>query len=194
MRANFISQHIDLIYKVWLFFVKAGNRHVKGALKMGFFDNLFKKPGISVCAPLQGKCVKLSEVSDPTFGEGIIGPGVAIRPESGEVYAPADGVVSTLFPTGHAIAITTTDGAEVLIHIGLDTVKLNGTHFDIKVAQDQEVKKGDLLVVADIEKIREEGYDIITPVIICNGTDYTEVLPQTDKSVNPGDEIVILKK
>lgn len=161
---------------------------------MGFFDNLFKKPGISVYAPLQGKCVNLSEVSDPTFGEGIIGPGVAIRPESGEVYAPADGVVSTLFPTGHAIAVTTTDGVEVLIHIGLDTVKLNGTHFDIKVTQDQEVKKGDLLVVADIEKIREEGYDIITPVIICNGADYAEVLPQTDKSVNPGDEIVILKK
>lgn len=161
---------------------------------MGFLDGLFKKGGISVGAPLKGQCVAISEVSDPTFGEGILGPGVAIRPESGEVYAPADGVVSTLFPTGHAVAITTTDGAEILIHVGLDTVKLNGKHFDIKASQDQEVKKGDLLIVADIEKLREEGYDVITPVVICNGMDYAEVNPQSGKDVNPGDEIITLKK
>lgn len=161
---------------------------------MGFLDGLFKKGGINIGAPLKGKCVEISEVSDPTFGEGILGPGVAIRPESGEVYAPADGVVSTLFPTGHAVAITTTDGAEILIHVGLDTVKLDGKYFDIKAAQDQQVKKGDLLIVADIEKIREEGYDVITPVVICNGMDYAEVKPLFGKDVNPGDEIITLRK
>lgn len=161
---------------------------------MGFLDGLLKKKGISVGSPMKGECVALSEVSDPTFGEGIIGPGVAIRPESGEVYAPADGVVSTLFPTGHAVAITSTDGAEILIHVGLDTVKLDGLYYDIKVKQGQQVKKGELLVVAELEKIREAGYDVITPVIVCNGVDYAEVMPQQEKTVNPGDEILTLKK
>lgn len=161
---------------------------------MGFFDSLFKKGGISVGSPMKGECVVLSEVSDPTFGEGIIGPGVAIRPEAGEVYAPVDGVVSTLFPTGHAVAITSSDGVEILIHVGLDTVKLNGEFFDIRATQDQQVKKGDLLVVTDIEKIRAAGYDVITPVVICNGTDFAEVTPLHGKSVNAGDDIISLKK
>lgn len=161
---------------------------------MGLFNGLFKKGGTVIGSPMKGNCVALSEVSDPTFGEGIIGPGVAIRPESGEVYSPIDGVISTLFPTGHAIAITSADGAEILIHVGLDTVKLDGMYYDIKVSQDQQVKKGDLLVVADIDKIRENGYDVITPVVICNGTDYAEINPFIGKSVNPGDEILTLKK
>lgn len=161
---------------------------------MGFFDALFKKGGISLGAPMKGRCVSVKEVSDPTFGEEMLGKGVAIRPVSGEVYAPADGVISTLFPTGHAVAVTTPDGAEILIHVGMDTVKLDGKHFEIKVEMDQQVKKGDLLIKADIDAIKEEGYDIITPMIICNTPDYSEVKSLVDKDVEPGDEVIVLRK
>lgn len=161
---------------------------------MGLFDGLFKKSGNVIGAPMKGKCVKIQDVSDPTFGEEILGKGIAVIPESGEVYAPADGVVSTIFPTGHAIVITTEDDAEVLIHIGLDTVKLDGKHYEVKAEEGQKVKKGDLLIVADIEKIKEEGYDVITPMVICNTADFAEVNSDIDKNVNPGDEVITIKK
>ena len=114
---------------------------------MGLFD-IFKKKddGIVLGAPMKGKCVSIREVPDPTFGEEILGKGIAIIPSDGRVYAPADGVVSTVFPTGHAVGVTTPDGAELLIHIGLDTVELKGEPFTIKVSADQNVKKGDLLI------------------------------------------------
>lgn len=161
---------------------------------MGFFDNLFKKGGIALGAPMKGACVELKEVSDPTFGEGILGKGIAIKPEDGSVYAPTDAVVSTVFPTGHAVALTTADGAEILIHVGLDTVNLKGLHFDVKVEADQQVKKGDLLVVADLEQIKAAGYDVITPMVICNTDDFAEVEGITGKAVNPGDDVIKLKK
>ncbi len=161
---------------------------------MGFFDNLFKKSGVMLGAPMKGECVELKEVSDPTFGEGILGKGIAIKPESGEVYAPADATVSTVFPTGHAVALTTEDGTEILIHVGLDTVNLKGLHFDVKVETDQQVKKGDLLVVADIEQIKAAGYDVITPMVICNTDDFAEVEGITGKAVVPGDDVIRLKK
>ena len=161
---------------------------------MGLFDNLFKKGGIALGAPMKGTCVELKEVSDPIFGEGILGKGIAIKPEDGSVYAPIDAVVSTVFPTGHAVALTTADGAEILIHVGLDTVNLKGLHFEVKVAADQQVKKGDLLVVADLEQIKAAGYDVITPMVICNTDDFAEVEGITGKAVNPGDDVIKLKK
>ncbi len=161
---------------------------------MGLFDGFGKKKGIVLGAPAAGECVPLSEVSDPTFGEEILGKGVAIRPSGGEICAPADGVVSTAFPTGHAVAVTTSDGVEVLIHIGLDTVKLAGKYFELKVEENQEVKKGDVLIVADIAKIKEEGYDIITPVVICNTSDYASVEGITGAVVKQGDDVLRIKK
>lgn len=161
---------------------------------MGFLDVLFKKGGISLGSPMKGKCVSVKEVSDPTFGEEMLGKGIAIHPTSGEVYAPADGIISTLFPTGHAVAITTPDGAEILIHVGMDTVRLDGKHFEVKVEMNQNVKKGDLLIKADIDAIKEEGYDIITPMIICNTPDFAEVKSLIDQEVEPGDEVIVLKK
>ena len=108
---------------------------------MGFFDRFKKDKGIELTAPMKGKCVSIKEVPDPTFAEEILGKGIAVIPQDGHVYAPADGKISTVFPTGHAVGITTADGAEILIHIGLDTVELKGEPFEQKVKEGQDVKR-----------------------------------------------------
>lgn len=162
---------------------------------MGLFDIFKKKDNALVLgAHMKGKCVSIHEVPDPTFGEEILGKGIAVIPSDGHVYAPADGVISTVFPTGHAVGITTPDGAEILIHVGLDTVELNGAPFEIKVRAEQSVKKGDLLLVADLEKIKEAGKNTITPVVICNSDAYAKIEAFTDKEVVPGDDVMKLAK
>lgn len=162
---------------------------------MKLFQNLFAKSNeMSLAAPAAGKLVSIKEVSDPTFGEEVLGRGVALIPSEGRFYAPADGTVTTIFPTGHAAAITTDEGAEILIHIGLDTVKLDGKHFKIIAEEGQKVKTGDLLIEADLEQIKAEGYDIITPVVICNSDEFSEIMPEDDKEVASGDTIMVLKK
>ncbi|PHL19905.1 PTS sugar transporter subunit IIA, partial [Enterococcus faecium] len=115
-------------------------------------------------SPLTGKVLPLSEVPDQVFSSGVMGKGIAIDPEVGELVAPADGEITTIFPTGHAVGITTTDGAEILIHIGMDTVELNGNGYEILVKQGDLVKAGDLLIRFDIEAIKAAGYSVITPV------------------------------
>lgn len=160
---------------------------------MGLFD-VFKKKGLEVVSPLKGKCVSIKEVSDPTFSEEILGKGVAVIPADGKVYAPADGTVTTMFPTGHAVGLTTDDGLELLVHVGLDTVALKGEGFNIIAKEDQKVKKGDLLIEADLEKIKAAGYDVITPVIVCNSSEYSEVIGIEGNEVNPGDTIIEIKK
>jgi PTS system beta-glucosides-specific IIC component len=160
---------------------------------MGLFDFL-KKKGIMIGTPVAGDCVPLSQVNDPTFSEEILGKGIAVIPENGLVYAPADGEVSTVFPTGHAVALTTPEGVEILIHIGLDTVKLEGKYFQTKVNTGDKVKKGEVLVEADIESIRKAGYDCITPMVICNTQDFTSVTGKTGMHVLPGDDCIEIEK
>lgn len=162
---------------------------------MGLFDKFKKKDtAVLLGAHMKGKCVSIKEVPDPTFGEEILGKGIAVIPGDGHVYAPADGVISTVFPTGHAVGMTTPDGTELLIHIGLDTVELKGEPFEIKVQNEQNVKKGDLLIVADLEKIRAAGKDIITPMVICNSDAYSAIEAFTGKEVEPGDDVMKLNK
>lgn len=161
---------------------------------MKILQNLFAKGSAVVGSPVAGRLVSIKEVSDPTFGEEILGKGAAIIPSANQIYAPIDGKVATVFPTGHAVAITGQDGTEVLIHVGLDTVKLNGEHFTIHVESDQEVKKGDLLLEADLEQIKAAGYDIITPVVICNSDEFSEIVAEPSKDVAPGDDILRLRK
>lgn len=162
---------------------------------MGLFNNLFKKEsGISIGAPIAGKCVSIKEVPDPTFADEILGKGVAVIPTDGKLYAPSDGVISTLFPTGHAVAITTEDGVEILIHVGLETVSLEGKAFTVHTQMDAKVKKGDLLLEADLKAIQEAGLKIITPVVICNADEFSKVEGMTDKDVVVGDEILKLQK
>ncbi len=160
---------------------------------MGLFD-FMKKKGTVLGAPMEGECVPLSQVSDSTFSEEILGKGIAIVPADGRVYAPIDAQVSTVFPTGHAVALTTADGMEILIHIGLDTVKLEGKHFTVKTETGKDVKKGELLVEADIAAIKAEGYDCITPMLICNSSDYASVEGKTGMQVKPGDDCLEVSK
>ena len=129
----------------------------------------------NIKAPLSGKAVALNEVNDPTFSQGIMGKGGAIIPEVGELYAPCDGTILTVFNTKHAITMVGEDGEEIIIHVGIDTVKLEGKYFDVKVKDGDKVKAGDLLGTFDIDKIKAEGYDVITPVIIANSSSYADV-------------------
>ncbi|WP_208559700.1 beta-glucoside-specific PTS transporter subunit IIABC [Marinilactibacillus kalidii] len=143
----------------------------------------------NLATPISGDIVPLSEVEDNAFSIGLLGKGIAIMPSEGKVFAPADGSVTTLFPTHHAIGITTTDGIEVLIHVGMDTVNLDGRHFSPKVKQGDIVKKGQLLLEFDKEGIQKEGYSVITPVIISNTNQYLDILETSNKEMTQvGDE------
>lgn len=150
------------------------------------------KNKISIKSPVKGEAVPLSQVDDPTFAEEIMGKGIAIIPTEDEIFSPINGTVSLVFNTKHAIGLKTEDGAEVLIHIGLDTVKLNGEHFTTFVKSGDKVKVGDKLVEFDREAIKNKGYDIITPIIITNSSDYLDIIPKDVTSVNQGDEVLAI--
>ena len=123
---------------------------------------------VELGAHLNGKALELSQVSDPTFASGALGPGAAIEPTEGKLYAPADGKVTVAFPTGHAVGMRTETGLDLLMHIGFDTVELDGKHFDLKVAKGDTVKRGDVLVEFDPQAIAAEGYPLATPLVITN--------------------------
>lgn len=149
-----------------------------------------KKTNVSISAPIKGNVVALADVKDEVFSSESMGKGIAIEPEEGKVYAPADGVISTFFPTGHAIGITTDSGAEILIHVGMDTVEMNGDGFEPQKSQGDKVKKGDLLLKFNIDKIKAAGHPVTTPVIITNSDDYADVIPTNALKVNSGDELI----
>lgn len=162
---------------------------------MGFLKDFFGKSGaIQICAPCAGQLIALNEVDDPTFSEGILGQGIAVLPSDGKFYAPVDGTLTTVFPTGHAAAIKTAEGAEVLLHIGLDTVKLKGEYFMIYVEEGRQVKTGDLLLEADLESIRAAGYDTVTPLIICNADAFRGMETVNAKKVAAGDAVLRIIK
>lgn len=144
---------------------------------------------VAILSPVDGTVVPLSEVADAAFADGSLGQGVAIRPRSGAVYAPFDGVVVAAFPTGHAFGLRHADGAEVLIHIGLDTVKLNGEHFTVSVTTGQQVKADDLLVTFDGDAIEQAGYDLTTPVIATNPDLYPKVSDAVSGPIAHGDPL-----
>jgi PTS system beta-glucosides-specific IIC component len=131
--------------------------------------------------PLKGTVISLSEVKDEAFSTGALGRGIAIEPSEGKVVSPVDGVLTTLFPTGHAIGITSDNGAEILIHVGMDTVQLDGKYFTPKAAQGDRVKAGQLLLEFDMKAIKKEGYSLTTPVVITNSDSYLDVI-ETDKN------------
>lgn len=143
-----------------------------------------------IAAPVKGKVVELSEVEDEAFSTGALGAGIAILPSEGKVYSPVDGKVATFFPTGHAIGLVSKDGAEVLIHVGMNTVKMDGKGFTPKVNEGDTVKKGQLLLEFDIEEIKKAGYSTITPVIITNTDSYADVVPTDAKTVAAGDAVI----
>lgn len=137
-----------------------------------------------VYSPVQGEMITLDSVNDPTFAQKMLGDGVAVIPEDGKFYAPFDGVVETVFPTKHAIGLKSDTGIELLMHIGLDTVELKGKPYDVKVKANQRVKKGDLLVKADLDAIKKAGYDTTTPLIVTNSKEFVEIVPNDKTTVN----------
>ena len=159
-----------------------------------FFKKKTKEYDDVIGAPLKGEAVPSAEVNDPTFAEEMLGKGMAIKPAEGRVYAPFDGEVALVFDTRHAISLVSTKGAEVLIHVGLDTVMLKGEHYTAHVESGTAVKKGDLLLEFDMEAIKAAGYDTITPIVVCNADDYKDVIRTTGKQVEPGDTVMELDK
>ncbi len=145
-----------------------------------------------VVSPLTGKVVPLAEVKDEAFSGELLGKGVAVDPTEGTVVAPCDGTVTTLFPTKHAIGIVTENGAEILIHLGLDTVKLEGEHFTAHIAQDDKVKKGQLMVTVDLDAVKAAGYSMVTPIIVTNTPDYLDVVAMNSNFVNKEEELLTL--
>lgn len=169
---------------------KSSKKEVKNNSDINLKTESANKGNISIAAPIKGNVVALADVKDEVFSSESMGKGIAIEPEEGKVYAPADGVISIFFPTGHAIGITTDSGAEILIHVGMDTVEMNGDGFEPQKSQDDKVKKGDLLLKFNIDKIKAAGHPVTTPVIITNSDDYADVIPTNALKVDRGDELI----
>ena len=144
-------------------------------------------------ACLNGTVVPLADVKDEAFASGALGDGIAIEPSDGELVAPADGEISSTFETHHAVGMTTVDGAELLMHIGIDTVKLGGKHFTYLVNEGDKVKKGQPLIRFELEAIKAEGYPVTTPLIVCNTDDYAAVAAKASGTVKQGDALLELK-
>lgn len=166
---------------------------------MGLFDKIIKKPQEiptkeALAAYAEGELISIKDVKDPTFAEEILGKGVAIIPAKGEVHAPADGTVTMLFDTLHAIALTTAMGQEVLLHIGIDTVELKGECFTAYVKVGQKVKAGDLLISFDKEKIQEKGYDTVIPMLVTNREDFGGFQVEEPGTVKTGQTVMTVSK
>lgn len=146
----------------------------------------------TIASPIEGEVIPLSEVEDAAFSSGVLGRGIAIRPSKGVVTAPFDGTVVAIFPTGHAIGLVSDEGCEILIHIGMNTVQLEGRHFKILAEQGQKVKKGQKLITFDKEAIEKEGYSLVTPVLVTNTGDYLDFLELAHGSVAQGEPILTL--
>ena len=161
---------------------------------MSFFKKLFGKPVDSVYAPVAGQAVPITEVPDPTFSEMMLGNGIAIIPSEGKICAPCDATVDMMFTTGHAVSLVADFGAEILIHVGLETVGLEGKCFTVHVENGQKVKKGDLMIEVDLEGVKAAGLNTITPVLICNTDDYKTFNTFTGKAVTNADVAIELAK
>lgn len=151
-------------------------------------SNSLKKVVIS--SPIKGETIKLEDIEDAAFATGVLGQGLAIKPTEGKVVAPVSGEITTLFPSLHAIGITSDEGVEILIHVGLDTVQLEGKGFKAHVKQGDKIVKGQELVTFDIDFIQESGYSIVTPVVVTNYNDYFEIAATESKSLELGDKAI----
>lgn len=147
---------------------------------------------IEIKAPCDGKIVKLTDVDDPTFASEAMGKGIAIIPNEGILYAPVNGIIKSVFPTKHAIGIASDDGVEIMIHVGIDTVQLEGKYFYTNLKPNQKINMGDMLLKFDIDEVKKLEYDIVTPIIITNSQDYLEVLECDNESVTCDDTIITL--
>lgn len=161
---------------------------------MGFFDKLFGKKLEEIYAPVTGKAVAITEVPDPTFAEGLLGNGIAIEPTDGKVYAPCNATVDMMFETGHAVSLVSESGAEILIHVGLETISMEGKPFTVHVHDGDKVTKGQLMLEVDLEAVKAAGLPTITPVLICNTDAYPTFKTHAGKDVTNDDVVLELGK
>lgn len=152
-------------------------------------ENAENASPIILCSHMNGTIVPLENVEDDVFSQKILGEGIAIEPAEGRLYAPCDGTVESVFDTKHAVNIVSSDGAEILLHIGIDTVQLGGKFFTAHVSDGDKIKKGDLLISFDPDGIKDAGFKITTPMIICNSDDYHSFTPLAQGKTAPGEEI-----
>ncbi|OZU88037.1 PTS beta-glucoside transporter subunit IIABC [Virgibacillus indicus] len=157
-------------------------------------DETKLKEVFEMTTPLEGEMIPLEAIDDPVFSSGAMGKGICVEPTIGEIVAPFDGKVATMFPTKHAIGLVSDDGVEVLIHIGIDTVQLEGKYFNVHIEADAAVKKGDKLITFDVQGIKDEGYRVTTPVIITNTDEYLDVIPAESRHVVLGDKLLNIVK
>lgn len=148
-----------------------------------------KKKAVEIKACFKGTVVPIEEVNDPMFSEKLMGDGAAVEPEEGTLYAPVDGTVSAIFDTKHAIGFTLANGAEILIHIGIDTVELEGKGFDLEIAKGDKVKAGDKIGHIDIDYVKEQGKQITTPVLLTNMDEYEIQSLKTEGAVSQADTL-----
>ncbi|MBR6004170.1 MAG: PTS glucose transporter subunit IIA [Lachnospiraceae bacterium] len=147
----------------------------------GFFEKLLGKGKIEIFCPVEGEVIAANEINDPTFAEEMIGKTVGIKPTDGKVYAPFNGEVLVAFDTKHAVAIKSEDGIELMIHFGLDTVKMNGEPFEMNVKVGDKINKGDVIMKADLSKIEAAGFDTVVPVVITNPDEFKSIKFNTGK-------------
>ena len=187
-----ISVVVSFIVCLVLYKDKEENVEVNNNIEEVAVDKAPLMNKIIIASPLNGEIIPLNEVKDETFASEMMGKGIAINPTEGKVVSPINGTVQMIFKTKHAIGLKSEDGAEILIHIGMDTVQLDGKHFIAHVKDGDKVKVGDTLVEFDMDAIKKEGYELVTPVIITNTIDYLEIVPKEIKSVNAGEDIITI--
>jgi len=153
----------------------------------------FWKKRIVITSPLDGVVVPVSRLSDPVFSGDVLGRGIAIKPDSGCVMAPASAVVSLMFETGHAVGLLTDSGVELLIHVGIDTVQLKGSHYTSLKSNDERVSPGDILMKFDALAIIAKGYDTVTPVVVCNSYAFSDILFAPEGYIRAGEPLITLK-
>lgn len=156
-------------------------------------QNLKKSVKADVFAPMKGKVIKLEDVNDGVFSEGMLGNGAAIEPVDGKVFAPFDGEVQMVYDTKHAIGLISDSGVELLIHVGIDTVQLNGKYYDVKVQNGQKISKGDILVNVNLAGIAQAGYRTVTPVIVTNSDDFSEINVTTNDNGDINTKIISIR-
>ncbi|MBU5489761.1 sucrose-specific PTS transporter subunit IIBC [Butyricicoccus intestinisimiae] len=178
----------------WMFGYKNAPQTANGAPETApvFTEPKEAQGELNILSPMQGKAVSLTDTGDDTFAAEVLGKGAAIEPSEGKVYAPFDATVETLM--GHAVGLTGENGVEMLIHIGIDTVQLNGKHYTPHCTEGQHVKAGDLLMEFDMAAIQAEGFKTITPVIVTNADDYADVLTHIGKQTKAGETLLTVKK
>lgn len=153
-----------------------------------------KKQGYSVKSPCDADTIALKDVNDPTFSQEMLGKGIALQPQNGHIASPVNGTVSMVFPTGHAFGVVSDEGVEVLVHIGIDTVNMKGDGFTSLKKQGDQVAAGDAVIEADLNRIKEAGYDPTIMVVITNTQNFSSVKGKENISAKQGDEIITVEK